>query len=150
MRYLLVDRVTSWERGVSMEGVKNVTMSEDFLEYHFPRFPVMPGSMILEALVQLSGWLEAAGSECGRWFLLERVETIKYYGFALPGDQIELRVEAVGEEEGRSLYKGAASVSGERKVAVEFSGRVVDLKDYEDPEEQAHLFRVLTRDVEIS
>ena len=35
MRYLLVDRVTSWERGATMVGVKNVTMSEDFLEFHF-------------------------------------------------------------------------------------------------------------------
>ena len=67
MRYLMVDRVTSWESGKSMEGVKNVTLSEDFFEFHFPRFPVMPGSMILESLVQLSGWLEGASSGFSRW-----------------------------------------------------------------------------------
>lgn len=150
MRYLLVDRVTSWERGAAMEGVKNVTMSEDFLEFHFPRFPVMPGSMILEALVQLTGWLEAASSDFSRWFLLEQVKTVKYYGFALPGDQIELKVEVAGEDDGLALYKGLARVGGERKVVVDFAGRVVDLEDYEDPAEQAHLFKILNREITLS
>lgn len=150
MRYLMVDRVTSWESGKSMEGVKNVTLSEDFFEFHFPRFPVMPGSMILESLVQLSGWLEGASSGFSRWFLLEQVRSVKYYGFALPGDQIALRVEAAGAEDGLNLYKGVATVEDERKVVVDFSGRVVDLKDYEDPGEQEHLFGILTREITLS
>lgn len=150
MRFLMVDRVTSWESGKSMEGVKNVTLSEDFFEFHFPRFPVMPGSMILESLVQLSGWLEGASSGFSRWFLLEQVRSVKYYGFTLPGDQIALRVEAAGAEDGLNLYKGVATVEDERKVVVDFSGRVVDLKDYEDPGEQEHLFGILTREITLS
>lgn len=150
MRFLMVDRVTSWESGKSMEGVKNVTLSEDFFEFHFPRFPVMPGSMILESLVQLSGWLEGASSGFSRWFLLEQVRSVKYYGFTLPGDQITLRVEAAGAEDGLNLYKGVATVEDERKVVVDFSGRVVDLKDYEDPGEQEHLFGILTREITLS
>jgi 3-hydroxyacyl-[acyl-carrier-protein] dehydratase len=150
VRYLLVDRVTSWEAGKVIEGVKNVTMSEDFLEFHFPRFPVMPGSLILEAIVQLSGWLEAAGSDFSRWVLLEQVRSIKYYGFAFPGDQIVLRVEAKGEEDGRSLFRGSATVEGERRVVVDFAGRVVKLESYEDPEEQRHFFRVLMREIELA
>ncbi len=150
MRYLLVDRVTSWEAGGFMEGVKNVSMSEDFLEFHFPRFPVMPGSLILEAIVQLAGWLEAAGSEFGRWVLLEQVRSIKYYGFAFPGDQIVLRVETKGEEDGLTLFRGVATVEGERRVVVDFAGRLVEMKNYEDPEEQKHLFRVLMREIELA
>lgn len=150
MRYLMVDRVTSWESGKSMEGVKNVTLSEDFFEFHFPRFPVMPGSMILESLVQLSGWLEGASSGFSRWFLLEQVRSVKYYGFALPGDQIALRIEAAGAKDGLNLYKGVATVGDERKVVVDFSGRVVNLKDYEDPGEQEHLFGILTREITLS
>lgn len=147
MRYLLVDQVTSWKEGEFMEGVKNVTLSEDFLEFHFPRFPVMPGALILESLVQLSGWLEAASSDFSRWFLLEQVKTIKYYGFALPGDQIVLRVEPNGDEGGMRLFKGLATVGGERRVVVDLVGQVVKMDEFEDPEEQRHHFRVLTRDV---
>ena len=150
MRYMLVDRVTAWEAGASIEGVKNITMSEDFLEFHFPRFPVMPGALIFEGLVQLAGWLEAAGSDFTRWILLEKVRSVRYYGFAFPGDQVTLNVEARGEEEGLSNFRGVATVDGERRVVAEFSGKVVALADYEDPEEQRHHFRVLRREIQLS
>lgn len=150
MRYLLVDRVTEWEADRSMAGLKNITMSEDFLEFHFPRFPVMPGALILEALVQLAGWLEGASSDFARWVLLERVRSVKYYGFAFPGDQVALRVEAAGEEEGLRLFRGTAAVGGERRVAVDFAGRAVELARYEDPEEQRRHFAILTRQTQIS
>ncbi|MEE9276725.1 MAG: 3-hydroxyacyl-ACP dehydratase FabZ family protein [bacterium] len=147
MRYLLVDRITDWEAGRSMAGVKNVTMSEDFLEFHFPQFPVMPGALLLEAIVQLSGWLEAAGSDFSRWLLLERVRSVRYYGFAFPGDQVELRVEANGEEDGLRLFKGEAAVAGEKKVAVQFASREVEMDRYEDPEDQRRHFQILMREI---
>ena len=50
MRYLLVDHITGVEPDKSIRGVKNVAMTEDFLEFHFPRNPIMPGVMVLEAL----------------------------------------------------------------------------------------------------
>lgn len=133
-----------------MEGVKNVSMSEDFLEFHFPRFPVMPGALILEAIVQLAGWLEAAGSDFARWFLLEQVRSVKYYGFALPGDQIVLRVEANGQENGLNLFRGVATVEGERRVLVDFAGQSVEMENYEDSEEQKHLFRLLRREIKLA
>ena len=42
MRFLLVDRILELERGRRAVGIKNVTMSEDFLAYHFPEMPIMP------------------------------------------------------------------------------------------------------------
>ncbi len=150
MRYMLVDRVTEWEGGVSIQGVKNITMSEDFLEYHFPRFPVMPGALIVEALVQLAGWLEAASSDFTRWILLEKVRSVRYYGFAFPGDQVLLNVEAQGEETELRSFRGVATVEGERRVVADFGGRTVPLADYEDPEEQRHHFRVLGREIRLS
>ncbi len=149
MRYMLVDRVAEWKAGESIQGVKNITMSEDFLEFHFPRFPVMPGALIFEGLVQLAGWLEAASSDFTKWVLLERARSVKYYGFAFPGDQVLLRVEACAEEGGWKDFKGMAAVEGERRVAVEFSGKLVALADYEDPEEQRHHFRVLSREIRL-
>ena len=147
---MLVDRVMAWEADASIQGVKNITMSEDFLELHFPRFPVMPGALIFEGLVQLAGWLEAAGSDFTQWILLEKVRSVRYYGFAFPGDQVVLNVEARGEEEGLKKFRGVATVEGERRVVAEFGGKVAPLADYEDPEEQRHHFRVLNREIQLS
>ena len=92
MRYLLVDRIADWEPASRITGVKNVAMSEDFLEFHFPKNPIMPGIMMLESLIQLAGWLEAASSNFEKWFLAARVIKCNFYGFVLPGDQVELTI----------------------------------------------------------
>ncbi|MEO6147861.1 MAG: 3-hydroxyacyl-ACP dehydratase FabZ, partial [Sulfuriferula sp.] len=50
--FLLVDRVISLEPGKSIVALKNVSMNEPFFPGHFPKHPVMPGVLILEALAQ--------------------------------------------------------------------------------------------------
>jgi len=57
MRFTLIDRITDLEPGVGVTAVKNLTMAEEYLQDHFPLFPVMPGVMMLEALYQASAWL---------------------------------------------------------------------------------------------
>ncbi len=98
MRYLLIDHITEYKPGESIKGIKNVAMSEDFLEFHFPKNPIMPGVMLLEALIQLTGWLEAASSDFKNWFLVTKVIKSNFYGFAFPGDQVELEVQIITNE----------------------------------------------------
>ncbi|MHC4715804.1 MAG: hotdog family protein, partial [Planctomycetota bacterium] len=57
MRFFLIDRITRWDVGSAAEAVKNVALSEDFFDDHFPRRPVMPGVLIIEGMAQLSGLL---------------------------------------------------------------------------------------------
>jgi len=38
-------------------AVKYVSLAEEYLADHFPTFPVLPGVMMLEAVVQAAGWL---------------------------------------------------------------------------------------------
>lgn len=147
MRYLLVDRIVDWQPGESISGIKNVAMSEDFLEFHFPKAPVMPGVLLLEALVQLAGWLEAVSSDFENWFLLNHVERSSFYGFALPGDRVELEVQAKSTQlSGPKIFTGSCSVDGKKRMAAEFAGEIVRLGELEDVEEQKRVFRSLTRD----
>jgi len=132
MRYLLVDRVGEVEADKRIVGWKNVAMSEDYLEWHFPERPIVPGMLVLEAFAQLAGWLEAASSSFERWVLLDRVSSARYYGFSVPGDRIELRLERVPHaDEGRRAYRGESVVGGERRAAVEFEATVVPLETLE-------------------
>jgi 3-hydroxymyristoyl/3-hydroxydecanoyl-(acyl carrier protein) dehydratase len=41
----------------SIVGYKNVSINEEFLQGHFPEYPIMPGVLIVEALAQVSGIL---------------------------------------------------------------------------------------------
>jgi 3-hydroxyacyl-[acyl-carrier-protein] dehydratase len=132
MRFLLVDRLGEARPGERMLGWKNVAMSEDYLEWHFPEQPIVPGVLVLEALVQLAGWHEAAVSGFERWFLVDTVRSARYYGFALPGDRLELELEPVAcTDPARRAWRGESKVGGERRAVVEFEGAAVPLESLE-------------------
>ena len=146
MRYLLVDHIVEWKPGERMVGIKNVAMSEDFLEFHFPRKPVMPGVLLLEALVQLAGWLEAVSSDFQNWFLLQKVHRCHFYGFAFPGDRVGLEIQVKSQpSSGVKAFAGLCAVDGKKKVVAEFEGETVPLGEIENIDEQKELFQFLTR-----
>jgi len=150
MRYLLIDHITEWQNGISIKGIKNVAMSEDFLEFHFPKTPIMPGVMLLEAITQLTGWLEAASSDFKNWFLISRVIKCSFYRFALPGDQVEFEVTRIPGNTGDTrTYSAIGSVKGAKKIVAEFEGLLMPLADIEDPEEQRRFFSLLTREMRL-
>lgn len=92
MRFLLIDRIDSWEPGKAATAVKNVSLSEDFFDDHFPEKPIMPGVLILEGIAQLSGLLleETVLNSTGRRIkaLMSIVEKAKFRGPVYPGDQL--------------------------------------------------------------
>ena len=150
MRYLLIDHITEWQNGISIKGIKNVAMSEDFLEFHFPKTPIMPGVMLLETITQLTGWLEAASSDFKNWFLISRVIKCSFYRFALPGDQVEFEVTRIPGNTGDTrTYSAIGSVKGAKKIVAEFEGLLMPLADIEDPEEQRRFFSLLTREMRL-
>ena len=148
MRYLLIDHITEWEKGKKMKGIKNVAMSEDFLEFHFPKNPIMPGIMLLEAFTQLAGWLEAVSSDFQNWFLINTVRKSNFYGFALPGDQVELEIESLfSDDTDLRIYRGLGTVKGKKKILAEFAGERIPVQEIEEPEEQKRLFQRLAREL---
>ena len=146
MRYFLIDHIVEWKSEEKIKGIKNVAMSEDFLEFHFPKNPIMPGVLLLESLVQLAGWLEAASSDFNNWFLINKVNKSNFYGFAYPGDQVELVLEPMpGANSSAKTYKGIGTVCGKKIIKAEFEGKIIPLSEIENTDEQKRFFQVLTR-----
>ncbi len=144
MRYLLVDRIDEVLIDVSAKGRKNVAMAEDYLEWHFPEQPVVPGTLILEAFVQLAGWLEAASSSFERWVLLDRVTSARYFGAAVPGDRIDLALERVASTApARRAYRGESTINGKRQASVEFETVVVTLETLDARDRVERAYRTL-------
>ena len=57
MRFHLVDRIVRWSPAGVLQAVKNLTLGEEYLADHFPTFPVMPGVLMLQTLVEAGAWL---------------------------------------------------------------------------------------------
>ena len=101
MHFDLVDRVleVSGERIVT---VKNITSAEEYLQDHFPTFPVLPGVMMLEAMVQAARrLLEHIETGPDRW-VLGRVRALKYGRFVKPGATLRVTVTRAKDSDPRA------------------------------------------------
>jgi 3-hydroxyacyl-[acyl-carrier-protein] dehydratase len=90
--YLLVDRVLELD-GDELVARKNVTINEPFFQGHFPEPgpSVMPGTMIIESMAQVSGILAQSnigGSGVG---YLVGVDGARFRQKVTPGDQLVLK-----------------------------------------------------------
>ncbi len=94
--FLLVDRILSLEGGKRAVGIKNVTINDNFFEGHFPKRPVMPGVLIIEAMAQVGGVLMLSQEEHrGKIAYFMAANNIKFRKTVVPGDQLVLEVEVV-------------------------------------------------------
>lgn len=121
MRFFLIDKITHGEAGTRAAAVKNVALSEDFFDDHFPRRPVMPGVLILEGMAQLSGLLLEASLKArygkDAKAVLTVIERTKFRDLVRPGDQLAYHAqvtsvnEAGGKTSVRALRDGNEIVS---------------------------------------
>jgi len=113
--FLLIDRVTEFNKGESLTGIKNVTINEPFFQGHFPRRPVMPGVLILEALAQATGLLAFAAmgdAHKTKLYLLVGIDKARFRGQVLPGDQLLLNISQKRNMRGIGMYQCQALVDG--------------------------------------
>lgn len=88
MRWYWIDRFVEFESGSHAKAVKNVSLAEEHLHDHFPGFPVMPASLMIEGLAQTGGILLGEVNDFKYNVILAKVPKIEFHGWALPGDQL--------------------------------------------------------------
>ncbi len=116
--FLLVDRVTELVPDKRAVGIKNVTINEPYFRGHFPKRPVMPGVLMIEALAQLSGLLLLNKPEhLGKYAYFVAMDKVKFRRTVLPGDTLTLETEVLRIRAKTGMMRARASVEG--KVAVE-------------------------------
>lgn len=130
MRFILIDKIVSLESGKAIKAVKGVSLAEEYLADHFPTFPVLPGVLLLEGLIESASWLvREAENFAHSMLLLEEARNVKYKSFVAPGAQIEYTVEAKTIEENISSFTGFGLSGGEQIVEAKFGLRHFNLAD---------------------
>ena len=134
MRFFLIDKISRWEVGISAEAIKNVALSEDFFDDHFPRRPVMPGVLILEGMAQLSGLLlevtlhEQQGKTAKA--VMTELERTKFRAIVRPGDVVHYRAEVIAVNESGGKARAMATRDDTLVAATEL---VFRFSQEEDP-----------------
>jgi len=119
--FLLIDRVTEYELGVSIKAYKNITINEQCFLGHFPGEPIFPGVLILEAMAQAAGILgfkTIGHSE--QLYLYAGIDKARFKAPVVPGDKLEISVRLLKERRGIWKFEGIASVDGKQACVAEF------------------------------
>ncbi len=113
---LLVDRITEFEEGKRIVGIKNVSINEPIFQGHFPGFPLFPGVYILEAMAQVGGILmiKSLKLEIGKYAIVfAGIDDARFKRPVFPGDQLVMELETISLKRTLSKMKGTASVDGQ-------------------------------------
>ncbi len=122
MRFLLLDRICSFEAGKQLTAVKNVSLAEEYLADHFPEFPILPGVFMLEAATQAGAWLVRMSEDYKHSVVvLQEARAVKYADFVTPGNTLTVNVQQTAEDDRHVKMKFRGEVDGKLSV----SGRLV-------------------------
>ena len=154
MRFFMIDKITRWDVGQAATAVKNIALSEDFFDDHFPRRPVMPGVLIVEGLAQLSGLLLEASLKAEHDTDVKAVLTVmertKFRDMVRPGETLTYETELISVN--KTGGKVSARALREGKVVVT-TGLTFGFKHVDDPQldiRRQQLMNVWMADLEAS
>ena len=125
---LLVDRITEYEEGKRIVGIKNVTINEPFFQGHYPGHPVMPGVLVIEAMAQVGGLLlmrQVAKSEEKVVYLMS-LNNVKWRRPVTPGDTIVFELELTQHRRDVCKMRGCAYVDGKLAAEADLMAGIVD------------------------
>jgi len=130
--FLLVDRITDMEKGQSIEGFKNISISEPAFMGHFPGHPIYPGVLILEGMAQAGGVLALKSNDLSNEELKNKViyfmsiDKAKFRSPVKPGDKLVYKIEILKLKGSLIVLDGKAYVDDKLVAQAELKAMVVD------------------------
>lgn len=130
--FLLVDRITDMEKGKSIIGYKNISISEPAFMGHFPGHPIYPGVLILEGMAQAGGVLALKSNDLSKEEIENKViyfmsiDKAKFRTPVKPGDKLEYRIEVKKLRGTLIVLDGKAYVDDALVAEAELKAMIVD------------------------
>lgn len=112
--FLLIDRILDFEKEKSIRALKNVTINEPQFTGHFPKHPVMPGVLLVEAMAQAGGMLAFQSVEDDREYLVyfTGIDGVRFRKPVRPGDQVIFELTCLRRRGMMWKLQGQAFVDG--------------------------------------
>ena len=131
MRFCLVDRIIEIEAGVQITAVKNLTSAEEYLADHFPGFPIMPGVLMVESLVQTGAWLMRHTENFAySTILLKEARAVKFSSFVKPGQTLQTQCNVHKRDENEYVLKATGTVDGKPAATARLTLKQFNLSDH--------------------
>jgi 3-hydroxyacyl-[acyl-carrier-protein] dehydratase len=106
MRWIWIDKFEKFEVNVAAVAVKNVSLAEEHLHDHFPGFPVMPASLMIEGMAQTAGILVGAARNFQEKVILAKIGKASFLRLVRPGEQLVYSARIVNVSEQGAAIEG--------------------------------------------
>jgi 3-hydroxyacyl-[acyl-carrier-protein] dehydratase len=117
VKFQLIDKVES-ASAERLVGHKHVTLAEEYLADHFPTFPVLPGVLMLEALMQAAAWILHLRSDFACSIaVLKEAKNVKYGAFVAPGNSLRIEAELIRPSENGGTFRAVGMVGEAQAVS---------------------------------
>ena len=128
---LLVDRILDYERGQWIRGIKNISMGDQVFQGHFPKRPVFPGVLIVEAMAQTGGCLMMMDIEdrAKKVIFFMGIDAVKFRKPVVPGDQLVMEAKVIQLRGKIAKLRGEAFVNGVKVAEAEFMSMLMDAEE---------------------
>ncbi len=143
MRFTLIDKITEIQPGKSLTGLKNLSLAEEYLADHFPGFPVLPGVLMIEALVQAGAWLMREQHNFAySAILLKQARGVKFSNFVSPGNTLIVKVEVKSWSGNQCTFQGTGTVNGGNAVTAKITLEQFNLRDKDPALQSSDEYRI--------
>jgi len=112
MRWIWIDRFTEFRHREYARAVKLWSGAEDVFAAHFPEFPVIPATLILEGLAQTGGILVGEANDYREKVVLAKIPRARFRGEALAGQELVYETTLVDLRGEGALIDGKVSADG--------------------------------------
>lgn len=120
--FLLVDYIEDYKPGEYAIGYKCVTYREDFFKGHFPKEPVMPGVLTIEALAQVGAVAILSSEEYkGKTAYFGGIDKCRFRGKVVPGEKLKLETKIIRRKGPLGIGQAIASVEGKVVASAELT-----------------------------
>jgi 3-hydroxyacyl-[acyl-carrier-protein] dehydratase len=119
MRWYWIDRFLEFESGRYAKAVKNVSLAEDYLHDHFPDYPVLPKSLVIEGLAQTGGLLVCEHTQFAERVVLAKIPFARFHCEAVPGDQLVYTATILAVKEDGAMVTAVSHKDGQLQAEME-------------------------------
>lgn len=118
MKFILIDKIDSIQPGKGIVTHKNLTLAEEYLGDHFPSYPILPGVLMIEGMVQSAAWLvRLEQNYANSIVVLKAVRNVRYAWSLRPGHTMRYEVELKSMEDGIAKFNAAGYADDRQAVS---------------------------------
>ena len=112
MRWIWIDRFVEFRRGEFARAVKHWSFAEEVFAEHFPEYPIVPATLLIEGLAQTGGILVGEARDYREKVILAKIPKARFYFDALAGQELVYDATLLQIRDEGAMVEGRITAQG--------------------------------------